>query len=347
VPRKWESAIAGLAGDSSRSRLTVAYARYLLQRSHTEAGIRLLATILTAFELPRPVELEARALLREHWRQDPPTVKTAWSAVTEAAMPEWVQLTDDDIRVVIDWINTTTWAESRDYLNEHTDRMTAATTDSVLDEIALKAPTEVIEQHRALLAAARSQGADAAYRRFLLTDTLREWLVTPDWQSSRAFLLSHTGLLDQDVPSLLADFGGGTLDPSIAIHHALLTLAVGQAGPEDAYRCLADQSQLDASLSQALAARDTGRLQALATLEAAVHGQTFLGTIHAAAAQLLNDPTAKLPEEYVGQLARLVAQADPTDRNHVSAQLTALVASTPANDAVAQLQRLVAPSTDS
>ncbi len=134
--------------------------------------------------------------------------------------------------------------------------------------------------------------------------------------------------MGEDVPGLLADFGGGTPYISVAVHHALLTLASGPAGPEGAYHCLADQSHLDTLLTQALADRDPRQLQALATLEAAAHGRTFLGAVHTAVAQLFNDPAARLPGELIRQLATLAAQVEPADRNHAAAQLTALVAST-------------------
>jgi hypothetical protein len=89
-------------------------------------------------------------------------------------VPDWMYLTDDHITTVIDWVNTGTWAESRQYFRDHSGQLLADTTPTVLDELALTAPEGLIGQHRGLLDAVREHGLDAAYRPLLAEETLRK-----------------------------------------------------------------------------------------------------------------------------------------------------------------------------
>ena len=139
---------------------------------------------------------------------------------------------------MIDWINTATWAESRGYFREHSGALLAGTTATVLGELALTAPENLIGQHRDLLEAVREHGLDAAYRPLLAGETLREWIAAPSWDASRAFLHDHPELLDEEIPALLANLTQDP-DPAITVHQALLTLArTPQAltGPTTAWR---------------------------------------------------------------------------------------------------------------
>jgi DNA-binding FadR family transcriptional regulator len=54
------------------------------------------------------------------------------------------------------------WAESRQYYAEHASRLLDTTTSTVLAELALIAPADLIDQHRRVLDAIREHGPDTA-----------------------------------------------------------------------------------------------------------------------------------------------------------------------------------------
>jgi hypothetical protein len=333
----WKSAVAGLAEESSRLSLTVAYARFLLHQRHTDDGVRLLVTVLTAPAVPGPVEAESRHLLRSQWRQDSRAPEEAWRAASSAPLPNWVSLTDEDFEVVIGWINIVTgwnnarnWGESHDYFQAHARQLMAPATDIVLDELALRIPAELVGQHRALLATARKAGIAAAYQPLLLACVLREWIMAPDWDTSRAFLRDHPEFLDQDVSGILAQLGADASGADIAVHQALLILATGPAGIDGAYRCVTGQQELGTQVTDAIRARNPDRLHACAAVEALVHAQAFAGTFHAALARLMADPAVGPSEELLSQLTALAAEADTGERDRAKAQLGAVLADIPA-----------------
>jgi hypothetical protein len=82
-----------------------------------------------------------------------------------------MHLSDDDIRTVVSWLNTGTWAESSQYYAEHSSRLLDATTPTVLDELTLIAPAGLILQHRRLLEAIRVCGPEAIYQELLASET--------------------------------------------------------------------------------------------------------------------------------------------------------------------------------
>ena len=341
VSTVWESAIAALPEEPARLALTVAYAGYLLGRPDSGASAELLVKVLRTPGVPGPVEVDARRLLREQRRQHPSAVEGAWSSLTTVPVPDWVYLTDDHINTVIDWITTATWAESRGYFHEHSGTLLAGTTATVLGELSLTAPGNLIGQYRDLVGAVREHGLDAAYRPLLAGETLREWIAAPSWNASRAFLNDHPELLDEEIPALLANLTQDP-DPAITVHQALLTLARTPSGADGAYRSLEDVQSLQDMASTALTARDTGRLQAYADIETFVHGRALAGALHTILAWLLDRPSGPLPDSWASQLLALAAQADPAEKDTALAQFTAALASIPADSARAsQLRRIL------
>jgi hypothetical protein len=166
----WETAIAGMPHESSRLALSVAHASYLLSRPDHGPGVELLVKVLNTPGLPSRVEVSARKLLRGHWRQDPNAVENAWKSLTTIPVPGWMHLSDDDITTAISWISASTWAESRQYYAEHATHLLDATTSTAIDELALLAPADLIDQHRRLLDAIREHGPDAAYQPLLTNE---------------------------------------------------------------------------------------------------------------------------------------------------------------------------------
>jgi len=335
IRRTWESTITGPAEESWRLSLTVAYARYLLGRPSTHAGVDLLVTILAGPTVPGSVEADARRLLRGHWRQHPPAVEQVWRSVSTDPLPGWILVTDDHVNTVIGWLNTGTWAESRHYFGEHSGLLLADTTPAVLSELALTAPEDLISFHRSLLEAIREHGLDAAYWPLLSYEVLREWIAAPDWEASRAFLHYHPQLLGEDIPGLLADLTDDP-DAAITVHQALLTLTRTwtPAGIDRAYQSLEDGQLLQDTISAAIAARDAGVLQACAEIETLIHGRAFAGALHMIVAWLLTGPARQLPEDWASELPALAAQANPAEKDTALAQFSTTLDSIPADEAI-------------
>jgi hypothetical protein len=339
----WESAI-GDSEEPARRYLELEYARHLLHQAGNATALRLLGTLTTSSGVPSSVVAGARQLLREQWRNDP-SIDRKWAELSDIPPPRWLHLTDAEIRLVIDWINTETWGESHTFASEHAERLLATTTDVVLDELELRAPGRQIETHRELLQAVRGHGIDAAYRPLLLDDVLRAWLATPDWDASESYLSEHPELLGDDAADALRALGGDSTTPVIAIHDALRTLAASPLGVTDAYRCLHDRSRLDAVLTQAIAAHHADQVRACGILEQAGYGLAFLGAVHALTAGIVRDPAGEIPQDEAAQITALAAEADVDDRNRAGGQLAALLPTLPAGHALAHLLQLIlAPS---
>lgn len=226
-----------------------------------------LTVLLATPDLPPPVQARVHQLLRDQRRRTPELID---QTLTEQPAP-WVHLSHELLTVVVDWMRTPTWHESHAYLREHPELLDADT-DAALDELALTGSPEVVEEHRRLLTAARSDGPEAAYRAHLLGEDLRAWIQTSTWQESRRFLDDHPHLIADDVPEILAaGVGAGAgagqqPSPQVRVHLALLTL-IRSDGPDPAYGYLADRPRLDAGVHAALAERSGPRLWACAVLE--------------------------------------------------------------------------------
>jgi hypothetical protein len=339
ISTTWESAIAFLTEASSRLALTVAYSAYQLSQPDAGTGVELLLTVLMAPGVPGPVQADARQLLRGQWRQHPQAVEESWQSVSTGAVPGWLRLSDDQIDTVIGWIGTSTWAEARQYFADHSGQLLSGTTASVLDELALRAPQDLISQHRGLLDAIREHGPDAAYQPLLTSETLCEWIAAPDWDASRAFLRAHPELLDQDILALLGDLAGHDRDAAIIVHQAVLTLAMTAAGIDAAYQSLQDVPSLQAMASAAITARDAAQLQACAQVEALVQDCAFAGAVHMVMAWLLSGPAGSLPDGWASELQNLAARADPEEKETALAELTAALADIPADSAAASQLR--------
>ena len=330
--------LAGLTKQSSRLALTIPYASYLLAHQSEDEGLALLAEILIIAETPRPAQADARLLLRQHWRQSPNTVERAWQATARSTLPDWVHLTDDHINMVIGWINAQTWTQSREYFKKYIVELLNDTTSTTLDELSLRVSSPIIAQHRALLDAVRTQGLDTAYRPLVLADTLREWITSPDLDTSRTYLHEHLELLSHEGPGILDELSNDP-NPAISIHWALLTLTKTSADIDRVYQCLTIEPALHAILTEAITTRDAGGIQACAIIEALVHDRMFASTLHHALANLLVAPTTPLPDDSASRLRALAAQADPAERDSALAEFDTLLASLPISAAIANQLR--------
>jgi hypothetical protein len=160
-------------------------------------------------------------------------------------------------------------------------------------------------------------------------------MAAPTSDASRAFIENHPELLGENVPALLAGLAREDPDPATRIHQALLTLARSPAGVNGAYHSLRDAASLRASATAAIAARNTGDLQACALIEALVHNRPFAGALHMVLASLLDQPAGQLPDDWASQLQALAAQTDSADKDTALTQFTTELASITADSAVA------------
>jgi hypothetical protein len=320
----WESAIRDLPEQASRMTLSVDYARYLLARQDWSASAEQLARILTAPDASGRVQAAARRLMRRCWRQQAQDTERAWQSVSPSPLPDWVSLSESHVDTAIDWILTRTAADSHAYFLDHVSELLSPAIVTILEEIALSAPAEVIDQHRALLEAGREHRLDEAYRPLLLRDALEEWMATPDHDTSRAYLLDNLDLLSEDASRILQSLDDHDY-PEITAHHAMLTLAREPAGIDRAYECLTDADAIKALAHEAIAAHDAARIQACAVIEADANPLTSY--VHQALAMLMTEPSERLPASFVNQLRDLARQAGAAERNTVATEFIAAVAS--------------------
>lgn len=167
VPGLWEDAIAGLDGpDGSdggepRARITLAYAWYLVLHGDVEHGVQVAAGLR---ESPvAPVRGQVRALIRSRWQVAPEAVERAWHAATEAALPDWAFLTEEQIDAVADWVSAPTWQESQARYDARISALGPQEIDAVLEELALGGDSGLraaVAVHRAVLVL----GGEAGYR---------------------------------------------------------------------------------------------------------------------------------------------------------------------------------------
>jgi tetratricopeptide (TPR) repeat protein len=286
IVEAWKETIASLPDAATRLTLSVVCARYLLSQILTasDAAIELLVNALAAPALPSQIEADARQLLRNSWREDPDSVDAVWQSVSAHPIPDWMYLTDDEIDSVAAWINTETWAQSLQYLRDHSDLLLSDATPIALDELSLSDKEGLIGQHRDLLDMIHENGLDNAYKRIMGIDVLESWLAAPDWGASRAFLHDHPELLREDTLEMLEQLTG---DRDIdRVHQALLILAQTPEGIDQAYKSLEDVQSLQPIVRAAVADQDAIRLMACSDIEI-MHGRFFAGMLYTILAALL------------------------------------------------------------
>jgi tetratricopeptide (TPR) repeat protein len=175
-------------------------------------------------------------------------------------LPSWLLLDNETLVSCAEWLDTNTWAESRDYLLGHADQLLTETAMVALGEIALAMPNDsIVSRHEALLEACRRGGADSAYRSLLIADTVREWRSLTDPKESRKFLLEHRDeLLTDEASTAVAqvrDMRG----------QALLGLALADE-TELAYAILEGREPSTEALADARRHRDSDQLHFVAAL---------------------------------------------------------------------------------
>ncbi|MFG1723198.1 hypothetical protein ACGFII_31725, partial [Micromonospora chalcea] len=286
---------------------------------YPDEAVTHLVDIVQADDVSPPILGRTRELLRRVYHRTPDLVQQAYPD-----HPDWLLITDQSRQLVIRWLTTATWKDSRDYLQLHPELLTDVV-GPVLDELALLGNDELIELHRTILRTAGDTNIDAAYRRLILGETIREWMSTSTWEDSQTFLTAHPQIIEEiDAQEILQGLVRSEADAAVLVHSAIATLAQTIGVPE-AYRCLSDHQHLDTQVRAALEARSAPLLQACAWLEALLYHLPLSSLAHQAAAAILAGEPTELPDN----MSELVADADADERNRVAAQIAGLLPARP------------------
>ncbi|MDQ1376759.1 MAG: hypothetical protein QOE15_932 [Acidimicrobiaceae bacterium] len=137
-------------------------------------------------------------------------------------------------QLVIAWVTSENWGESRKFLSEHADELLTENAEIAIEELIEGNPDqEVLGLHQELLEAARVGGIDTAYdaidesiRRFALAERLVAWVATQSWDEARALFDQHAEEFGTDeaesVLDELVDDNPG--QPDLLAHQGLLSL---------------------------------------------------------------------------------------------------------------------------
>jgi CHAT domain-containing protein len=178
--------------------------------------------------LPDPVVAALRGLLAPAPSSD--EIAQGLAAIAAVEMAVEAARAEETLRKLpqslAEWYRTPSWPASRAWLAEHLpelppdapEQFRAAAQSAREDDANL---AEQLERHAALVERARREGVDAAYRAIIgerafvesasggppdvmeLNNRLVEWIQTPDWGASRAYLKAHPDLLSEAAEALL------------------------------------------------------------------------------------------------------------------------------------------------
>lgn len=204
----------------------------------------------------RAVRNVLRQMARRRRGRDPARFDAAWTGVTGAPVPDWFDLDDARIDLVVGWWNTPTWGESRDFLAAHPELLDADT-EVYLDETADDSP-ELLAIHRDLLRAAREGTAGPAFDRLIAAGLVADWAGADD----PVEFLDRRG--DEVPPDVLAEVLAEA-EPPLPVQAAVLTLfRTGERAL--AARIMHERVPWPELLEAAWRGEDAERLRALAVL---------------------------------------------------------------------------------
>ncbi|MFJ7207134.1 hypothetical protein ACIQWR_26815, partial [Streptomyces sp. NPDC098789] len=337
---------------------------FVLEYSGAVEGAKALCVLLASpAGLDGQTVFRVRQLLRRVVESDPAQRGTVLRLCGEgsgsAEASTWLNVSEAALKLTADWIDTKTWADSRDFLTGHT-ALLDATSVLALREWALLGGAAA--WHAKLLnQMVAGVPVDVVYRPLLLTETLTAWIQASSgdggWAGSAAFLAARADdLLAPDADGALAGMGEGPQGESrvITVHRAILAMAAGD-GIEAVYGLLEDRQALHARVQQALEAADGQALGWLALIEEGVFDASWTATVHWLAARALDEaPTgavvraarrAAAPHP-ADVLAAAAQEAAPTqeERNRAVAELASLLSARPSRAAAlsAVLQAVLA-----
>ena len=111
----------------------------------------------------------AHRVARRHRAVDPSAWDAAWSQATGDAAPAWLTIDPELLLTAEAWVGTSTDQDGRDHLEAHPELLDPAA-ETAVEEALLTVEQPEADRYRQLVAQARTQGVDAAYRQLLTPD---------------------------------------------------------------------------------------------------------------------------------------------------------------------------------
>jgi predicted Zn-dependent protease len=164
--------------------------------------------------------------------------------------------TDSDpalVQLILEWIASENWGNSRKFISEHADAMLTDTGEIAMQKLIEGNPDqEILGLHQELLEAARIGSIDAAYEaideaimRIAMADRLVAWVSTQSWEEARSYFDEHAEEFATDeaeaVLDELVDDNPG--QPDLLAHQGLLSL-IRLDGADAAFSVLDDTEAL-------------------------------------------------------------------------------------------------------
>jgi len=224
--------LADFAGPTDRAYLHLSWADNshddgLVERfEHAATGLELLAG--AEGQAPRHVAI-AHRVMREVRSLDPNLFDQQWT-LRFGEQPMWLTLPDGVAHAVTTWVNLgqRSWEESCAFAAEHPELLTPEAAIALQDVMLAHPGNPYLDLCAQVLDACRQLGVEDAHAPLIAIQTLQRWMAARDWDESRAFLESHYETLTGPVGQAhLAPLVGGSEDPRLALHWALLRLARG------------------------------------------------------------------------------------------------------------------------
>jgi hypothetical protein len=195
-----------------------------------------------------------------------------------ASMPVWLQypVADEQIsRLLVHWIDTSDWQESKAYFCEHTSTLMTDQAEAALEHLLDSNPSvKAIPRHLTLMRKARAHGPDDAYaelERWLFgeqaTLVFTDWIARTTWPGSKSFAMEHEDMLLHAVTAAIVD-NIGNLDPGsykLRLHRGILSYAAA-AGFESAYDFCLDPQRIGDVLAGAAPEMAVAEVLALARM---------------------------------------------------------------------------------
>ncbi|EFL31584.1 TPR repeat-containing protein [Streptomyces viridochromogenes DSM 40736] len=274
---------------------------------------------------PGEIVLRTRHALRAHARTSRASgesLEQTWRQETDAPAPDWLSLSEATMNLVVEWVNTPTWTDSRTFWSRHAGALGADEAATALAELALVWP--VAEQHQRIRELVLSEGVDSVFQTLILRDTLSGWLECESWDDSKRFFRENSELLlDEFAENTLTKTDDVT--PGIAVHAALLRIARAE-DIDTAFQCVQDRGALQRQVLRALNDGDAQALAYAAAIEGSVFDDELSSATHHQAALLL----AGAPESLdLDALADAASEGDPETRNRLTSELATLATRSP------------------
>ena len=251
---------------------------------------------------------KARQTLRALRGRDTAAFDQAWEQ-TSGPLPVWLQHLNASLELFekfLAWIDCSDWDASRAYLQANASDLLTDEAEALIEFIADRQPAvDQLPDYLHLQKAARAYGIDAAYTSWReqrlaqhLIETLWQWLETPSWTASQAFVSTRSDELL--YPGALAILDAqGNQDPAdigLRLHRGLLAYA-STAGLDDAYDLLHDGDRQQAMIA-----------------DSAIAGETRLAIARMHSGLVNDDPEAHFQLAALILLA-ILTQADPSGRD--------------------------------